>query len=116
MSAGAQLLILQIVHTLIVMTCIACLGMIAVYAVTGVGPRLALLSIIPPASVGAGLLLNRGECIMQVWARRLAGIREGWARDVLFLPEAWALKVVGVMLPLFVVAAGGMLARFALTA
>tara|TARA_R110000868_G_scaffold45045_3_gene149862 strand:- start:2055 stop:2459 length:405 start_codon:yes stop_codon:yes gene_type:complete len=113
-SASAWLLLLQIVHTLIVAGCIACLGMITLYAVTGIGPWLALIAILPPAGVGAGLLLNRGECIMQVWARELAEIETGWARDVLFLPESWALKVVPALLPLFLLAGGGMLVRFAL--
>jgi hypothetical protein len=91
LAASSWLLLLQVVHTLIVAGCIACLGMITVYAVTGIGPWLALIAILPPAGVGAGLLLNRGECIMQVWARELAGIETCWARDGLFLPESWAL-------------------------
>ncbi|MEP3071298.1 hypothetical protein [Maricaulis sp.] len=97
------LFVLRLVHTAVFAVCLTCLGLIAVYDLTGLGLVPALWALLPPALVGLGLLLNRGECILQTWARRLTNSGEAWARDVFFLPESWALRTVPVMLPLSLV-------------
>lgn len=97
------LFVLRLMHTAVFALCLTCLGLIAHYDLTGRGLVPALWALLPPALVGLGLLLNRGECILQSWARQLTGSGEAWARDVFFLPESWALRTVPVMLPLSLV-------------
>jgi hypothetical protein len=59
-----------------------------------------------PAVIGAGLALNRGQCVMQSWARRLSGVDGGWARDMLWVPETWAVRIPQVFTPPYLVAVG----------
>ena len=102
---------LRLVHTLIVVVCIAMLVPLAHYALTGNGGRWAVLALLPPLGILIGILLNRGTCILQTLACRMTGRTEGWERDVFFLPESWALKVIPVMVPVFSVVVLGALAR-----
>jgi hypothetical protein len=107
----AALFLLKLVHTAVFAICLACLGAIGVFALSGHGRTLALWALVPPVLVFIGLQLNRGECILQTWARRLTGQTDGWARDVFWLPESWALRTVPVMLPVALVLLAGMALR-----
>ena len=95
------LLALQIVHTIIFWFCAAMLGPVAWYALTGENGLWAVLSILPPAGVFAGILINRGECILQTLAKRMTGRKEGWERDILWFPESVATKVVSFLFPVY---------------
>ena len=106
------LFLLRLVHTAIFVVCLTCLGLIAVYDLSGRGLVPALWALVPPALVGLGLLLNRGDCILQTWAKRLTDSGEAWASDVFFLPESWALRTVPVMLPLALVLVAAMPVRY----
>ncbi|MDF1767643.1 hypothetical protein [Maricaulis sp.] len=100
----SRLFLLQLVHTMVFIVCIACLLPIGWYAASGDGAVWAIWALLPPVGVFLGLLLNRGRCILQTLARRMRGIEETdsrWVRDILFLPESWALRVVPVMVPVF---------------
>lgn len=105
------LFLLRLVHTGVFAVCLTCIGVIAVYDVTGIGREPALWALLPPVLVFIGLQFNRGECILQTWAKRLSGQTEGWTRDVFWLPEDWALRVVPVMTPLAIVLILGLVAR-----
>jgi len=105
------LFLLRLVHTGVFAVCLTCIGVIAVYDVTGIGREPALWALLPPVLVFIGLQLNRGECILQTWAKRLSGRPDGWTRDVFWLPEDWALRVVPVMTPLAIVLILGLAAR-----
>jgi len=114
MKTPHLLFLLQAVHTLIVVVCVAGLAPMVFYALTGEGLVIALGALALPVIVVIGLLLNRGTCILQTLGKRMTGTTDGWARDVLFLPESWALKVVPVMVPVFVITGVGMVIRWGL--
>ncbi|WP_300530891.1 hypothetical protein [Maricaulis sp.] len=111
---GNTLFWLRFVHTVILAYCIATLLPMSAYALTGQGEQIALTALLGPVLVFVGLVLNRGTCILQTWAKHLTGTTEGWARDIFFLPESWALSVVKVMLPVFVLVIGGVGVRWAI--
>lgn len=101
----SPLFLLQLVHTVVFVVCVASLVPMGWYAASGQGAIWAAGALLPPLGVFVGLLLNRGRCILQTLARRMCGIADTdprWVRDILILPESWALKVVPVMLPVFV--------------
>lgn len=110
----SAMLLLRVVHTLVLVICIASLLPMGWFAVTGLGRSWAIWALLPPVGVFVGLLLNRGRCILQTLARRLERVPiddPRWVRDILWLPEAWALRVVPVMLPVFVLVIGAALIR-----
>jgi len=101
----SPLFLLQFVHTIVFVVCLASLLPMGWYAASGQGAIWALWALLPPLGVFVGLVLNRGRCILQTLARRMRGVAKidpRWVRDILILPESWALKVVPVMLPVFV--------------
>ena len=109
------LFLLQLVHTLVFAVCIATLGPLGWYALSGQGQTLALWALLPPIGIFVGLQLNGGRCILQTLARRWSGVAEDdprWVRDILFLPESWAVRVVRIMLPVFVITVGAAGVRF----
>lgn len=112
-SAGLALFWLRAVHTAVFAVCISCIGVVAVYDITGLGRAAALWALVPPGLVFCGLVLNRGECILQTMARRLAGQSDPsvWVRDVFWLPQSWALRVVPVLVPVSIILLGVMMAR-----
>ncbi|MCW5724374.1 MAG: hypothetical protein KIS81_05400 [Maricaulaceae bacterium] len=109
------LFILRLVHTLIYAAAIAMLAGMAIYAFTGRLQGWLPLFIGFPVAIFIALVLNRGTCILQTWAKRLSGTGDGWARDIFFLPEPLALRTLPVCAPTFVIIALGVAARWWLT-
>ena len=109
-----RLFILKLVHTLIFIAAIGTLIPFTWYAATGRQGEFAGWAALLPIGILAGIILNRGSCILQSWAKQLEGREEGWARDVFFLPESWAVRTVPVMIPVFALAIGAALLRFLL--
>lgn len=114
MSPTTQLFWLRLAHTIIFIACLIALGCLALFAITGLGRIVALWSLMAPFIILAGLLINRGRCLLQTRARKLMGINGGWARDIFFLPESWAIRVVKVFIPPFTLAVVGTLLRLSL--
>jgi hypothetical protein len=111
MTPTAQLFWLRLVHTIIFALCLAALAILAVFAISGLWRQAAIGALAAPFIILAGLLINRGRCLLQTRARKLMGMEDGWARDIFFLPESWAIRVVKVFIPPFTLAVLGTLAR-----
>ena len=115
----SRLFLLQLVHTIVFIVCIATLVPMGWYALSGEGLGLAFWALMPPLGVFIGLQLNGGRCILQTLAREMTGVDRDdprWVRDILFLPESWALRVVKVMVPVFVLVVGSAAVRFGVEA
>lgn len=111
----SPLFLLQLVHSVVFIVCVATLVPMGWYVLSGQGQTLAFWSLLPPIGIFVGLQLNGGRCILQTLARRMSGVAEDdprWVRDILFLPERWAVRVVKIMLPVFVVIVSGAVIRF----
>jgi hypothetical protein len=115
MTPGHQLFWLRLIHTVIFAACLAALGVLVTFAITGHGRTAAIWSLAAPFTILAGLLINRGRCLLQTRARKLMGVSDGWARDIFFLPESWAVRVVRVFVPPFTLAVIATLIRLALS-
>jgi hypothetical protein len=114
MTTDQQLFWLRLVHTAILAACLAALAVLIVFATTGHWRMAAIWALIAPFTILAGLLINRGRCVLQTRARKLTGQPDGWARDIFFLPESWAVRVVRAFILPFTLAVIGTLARLAL--
>ncbi|KAA5803793.1 hypothetical protein F1654_08315 [Alkalicaulis satelles] len=106
---------IQLAHFLIYVAALAMLAGMAVYALSGRLARYIPLFLGYPLAILAGYLANGNRCILQTWARALTGVEDGWARDILFLPEIVAVNTMAVCIPVFVLAALAVIARWALT-
>jgi hypothetical protein len=113
MSPQARLGVLMVAHTAVVAVSITAIGYGLWRGLFGFkeGDLLLALALAWPALIGLGLLLNRGECLLQTWARRLAGRENGWTRDMLWVPEAWATRIPQVFTPPYLIALGLCLGR-----
>jgi hypothetical protein len=95
------LFLLQLGHTLIYLAAWGCLIGLWAYGLTGRWRKGLPVFFGMPAVISLGLLLNKGDCIFQTWAKQLSGVEEGWARDLLFIPEPLALDTIVITAPLF---------------
>ncbi|WP_421789526.1 hypothetical protein [Hyphobacterium sp.] len=115
MSPEAELFWLRLIHTIIFAACLVALGVLIVFAVSGLWRSAAVWALIAPFAILTGLILNGGRCVLQTRAQKLLGLHGRWARDIFFLPESWAIRVVEVLAPPFTLAVVGTLTRLALT-
>lgn len=106
---------IQLAHFIIYIAAMAMLAGMAAYALTGRLERFMPVCLGFPLVILAGYLANSNQCILQTWARSLTGVEEGWARDIVFLPEIVAVNTMRVCIPVFMIAAAGVTARWLVT-
>ncbi|HYF22429.1 MAG TPA: hypothetical protein VD929_03430 [Caulobacteraceae bacterium] len=109
MSTEARLFWLMTVHTAVFALAVAAVLYALARGLVGgdlAGDGLLWAALAFPALIELGRRLNRAQCVLQTWARRLRGIEDGWARDVWWIPERWAVRVPAAMTPVYVLALG----------
>ncbi|MGH6872222.1 MAG: hypothetical protein ACREHE_12010 [Rhizomicrobium sp.] len=90
-------------HTLITAATVGLICCLDYGGVAGLtlGPRpLLWLALVWPPLIGLQLILNRGDCLFQTWARDLHGGSRGRVRDLYLVPESWAPHIPLLFTPL----------------
>lgn len=107
-----RLFILQAVHLVIVVACVAAIAYLLYRGAVGGGGAWLVAAAVAPGAIGLGRFANGVECILQTWAREWQGIEKGrWARDILWLPERWAMAIPSVFTPLYLLGLGLVIGR-----